>query len=296
MNDEKDIAQISEPVRLVRESLWGDDNRFLKICRSLPGEIVIGVLLYFLLQRLLVPLIGSFAVNNVLYPLMGDSLRDYIVPIQAYSEIIMMAGFILYMRFAERRKLPAMGFIRKKALLNYLLGLIAGFVVFSIILLVSVAITGGSIAFSEKLSPGMLLFALIGFMVQGMAEEVEARSYIFLSVSRKHKAYVGILVSGILFGMIHLNNTGTTVVSVLNTTLIGFAFCLMFMASESLWFIGAFHTIWNFAQGNIYGIAVSGNDAGDSIFAATLGGENTLLTGGAYGVEGNVITTIVVLN
>lgn len=52
------------------------------------------------------------------------------------------------------------------------------------------------------------------------------------------------------------------------------------------------HTAWNFSQGNIYGLLVSGHDAGGSILKATVESENELLSGGDYGVESNIITTI----
>ena len=293
---EKNISgYVCEPVRLARISLWGGDNGFLSICRSIPGEIVIAFLLYFVLQRMMVPMIGSFICNAILLPLFGESLLDFMTPIQAWCEIIMLAGFIAYMRFAQRRKFSAMGFIRRKWVLWYLLGLGCGLVLFSVSLLLSVALTGGSVVYSGNISPALFLVALSGWMVQGMAEEVDGRGYIFLSVSRTHKEYVGVLASGLFFGIIHINNPGATFLSVLNTTLWGILFCLWMVAVENIWFIGALHTAWNLSQGNIFGVSVSGSAPGPSIFQGDLSGENSLLTGGAYGIEGNVVTTVVVL-
>lgn len=289
------FGYICEPVRLARQSLWGRENRFLSVCRSLPGEVVIAFLLYFLLQRILVPLIGSFVFNAVLLPLFGEDLMVFVTPIQAWLEIIMMAGFIAYMRFVQRRSFAAMGFIRKKWALWYLMGIGCGLTFFFVSLLLSVVLTGGGIVYNGSISPMMFLFALMGWMIQGMAEEVDGRGYMFLSISRSHKEYVGILVSGLFFGIIHINNSGATPLSVLNTTLWGILFCLLFIATENIWFIGALHASWNLAQGNVFGVSVSGSEPGPSIFRAQLVGDNAIFTGGAYGIEGNVVTTIIIL-
>ena len=295
MTDRNDKGWISEPVRQARESLWGDGKRFLRICRSVPGEIIIAFLLYFLLQRILVPLIGSLVINAILVPLFGESLMAFITPVQAWCEIIMLTGFIAYMRFAERRSFPAMGFIQRKWLLWYLAGFGCGVALFLISILISTAVTGGSIACNGRISPLMFFVALTGFMVQGMAEEVDGRGYMFLSISRCHKEYTGVLASGIFFGIIHINNTGATFLSVLNTILWGVLFCLLLIVTENIWFVGALHAAWNFAQGNIFGVLVSGSDSGASIFQAQLSGDNALLTGGAYGIEGNVVTSVIVI-
>lgn len=296
MHSEKDHAgYVCEPVRLARQSLWGEGNRLLSVCRSLPGEIIIAFFLYFLLQRILVPVIGSFVFNMVLFPLFGEGLIDFMTPVQAWLEIIMMAGFIAYMRFVQRRNFAAMGFIRKKWALWYVMGFGCGLILFSIAMFLSVVLSGGSIVYSGSLSPQMFFAALTGWMIQGMAEEVDGRGYMFLSITRKHREYVGVLASGLFFGMIHINNSGATVLSVLNTTLWGFLFCLLLVVTENIWFIGALHTAWNLAQGNVFGVLVSGNDPGAAIFRAELTGENVLLTGGAYGIEGNAVTTAVVL-
>jgi hypothetical protein len=52
------------------------------------------------------------------------------------------------------------------------------------------------------------------------------------------------------------------------------------------------HTAWNFLQGTIFGVAVSGTDAPtDSLFQPLIQG-NPWLTGGAFGIEASVITVV----
>ena len=49
-----------------------------------------------------------------------------------------------------------------------------------------------------------------------------------------------------------------------------------------------------FAQGNFYGLPVSGIDVGDTVFSMSLKGSD-LVSGGAFGLEASIGTTIVML-
>ena len=64
------------------------------------------------------------------------------------------------------------------------------------------------------------------------------------------------------------------------------------MATRSLWFAMGLHTAWNFLQGTIFGVAVSGIGAPtDSLFQPLIQG-NPWLTGGAFGIEASVIAVV----
>ena len=281
----------SLPIKYVRESLRETDNPVIHFLRSYPGQIVMAIVTYYLLKRIVVQKI----VQTALLPsLIGSGIvgEDKIVALACMTDIFMLAGFLLYMKFAEGRNADAMGFIRKDVLKNCLLGLLAGFGLFSVTMLISVFVTGGHIEWSSSIAPWFFFVALFCFIIQSSAEEINGRSYIFLSVARKHPDWASTLISGLFFGGIHLTNPGVTAVSTINTVLIGIVFCLLVLLLENLWFVCAMHAGWNFAQGNIYGLLVSGHDAGGSLFRATIESENELLSGGAYGVESNIITTV----
>ena len=53
--------------------------------------------------------------------------------------------------------------------------------------------------------------------------------------------------------------------------------------------------MWNFVQGNFYGIPVSGLEMSDSVFTTTINEELELINGGTFGAEGGLATTIVML-
>ena len=54
------------------------------------------------------------------------------------------------------------------------------------------------------------------------------------------------------------------------------------------------HGIWNFSEGNFYGLPVSGTNSGDSIFSISLKGAD-ILNGGAFGIEASLPATIILL-
>ena len=61
--------------------------------------------------------------------------------------------------------------------------------------------------------------------------------------------------------------------------------------SGTLWVPIGIHWAWNYTQGNIFGLAVSGADAGDTILATTVSGPD-IITGGTFGPEASIIAVI----
>jgi hypothetical protein len=60
-----------------------------------------------------------------------------------------------------------------------------------------------------------------------------------------------------------------------------------------LWLPIGIHFAWNFVQGAIFGVAVSGNEA-RGLLQSTLNGP-ALLSGGAFGAEGSIFAVIICL-
>ncbi len=71
---------------------------------------------------------------------------------------------------------------------------------------------------------------------------------------------------------------------------------LYMLKTDNIWGVAALHGAWNFAQGNLVGVAVSGQNAGGSLlhFQARSGVPDWL-SGGAFGLEGNIVTCLVLL-
>jgi membrane protease YdiL (CAAX protease family) len=101
-----------------------------------------------------------------------------------------------------------------------------------------------------------------------------------------------IVASGILFGLVHGIDPGATATALSSVALAGLLLGAAFALSRRLWLPIGIHTGWNFAEGSLFGTAVSGNSLGGSLATATLSGPE-ILTGGRFGPEASIVTVIV---
>lgn len=59
--------------------------------------------------------------------------------------------------------------------------------------------------------------------------------------------------------------------------------------------VGAIHSVWNLVQGNVYGIKVSGMETSCTMFSSAMTDGKELINGGAFGLEGGLAVTVVLL-
>ena len=203
---------------------------------------------------------------------------------------------IIYCRFIEKRSLYSMGFVSKKAVPDYLVGMVIGFVMFSVAILICVAT--GTLSYKGAAycgSIGLIVSFFLGYLFQGISEEVVCRGYFMTTVASKKPIILAILANSVLFGLMHLMNKGVTVLAVVNIVLVGIFFSVLMLKSDSIWGVCAVHSMWNFTQGNFYGIKVSGIDSGASVFKFVPSEVGTIINGGSFGLEGGLAVTIVLV-
>lgn len=223
-------------------------------------------------------------------------LPDWLVILSLISEILMIIVVILYCRLLEKRKAFTMGFHKKAMFRQYLLGAMGAILIFSGAYVICVL--SGSIHFeglAENMVPAYIIAYLFGYMVQGMAEEVLCRGYLFVSLSRRYPVMYSAVVSSIFFALLHGMNAGLTFLALINLFLYAMFAAFLFMKYENIWIVGAFHSLWNFVQGNFYGIQVSGTDVQNSIFSSSIREDMSFLNGGAFGMEGGLGVSIVLI-
>lgn len=200
---------------------------------------------------------------------------------------------IVYCRFIEARHLTSMGMRKKKAGIHYLQGLLVGFVMISLIALLSALFGITEINLCKSRNMGIIAPMLSGFLVQGMSEEFIFRGYLMNTLGGRHNPWIAVIVSSAAFSLAHLLNPGFSFLVFINLSLFGVFAGLYMIAFDDIWGACAIHSIWNFTQGSIYGISVSGTGENESIFRTTAVSSSVLLTGGDFGIEGSIITTIV---
>ena len=226
-----------------------------------------------------------------------SNMPEWMTIVTLISELLIIVVVCLYCRFVEKRKLNTLGFKTEGAILNYLKGMFFSLVIFSVAYLICVltkSITFDGIA--QNISVIYIVGYFIGYMIQGMAEEVLCRGYFFVSLTRRYHVINSAIFSALFFAMLHGMNAGVDGLAMFNLFLYGLFAALLFADCENIWIVGAFHSVWNFVQGNLYGISVSGNKITSSIFTSTsVDGGATVINGGSFGMEGGFAITIVLV-
>jgi membrane protease YdiL (CAAX protease family) len=172
----------------------------------------------------------------------------------------------------------------------------------SIGIAVGVAVLFGGLSFeldldfdSGTIAKGLLVSLAI-FAAAAAFEEALFRGYVLQTFARAGLAWVAICGTALLFAMVHLGNPDANWVSTTNTALAGIWFGLAYLKTRDLWFPFGIHLVWNWAQGAVFGIEVSGLK---NLATATLLKEidrgPAWLTGEDYGIEGGIACTIAVI-
>ena len=207
-------------------------------------------------------------------------------------------GFILntvfrWTRKVEKRPIRTLGFYRENFLSSLLKGFGLGLALFLLTLLGLVAL-GQYRLESIHLNLYSLVFVVFTIL-QGTTEEVVARAWLLPQLASRTNLKLAILISSVLFTLLHVGNSGLTPLSLVNLFLFGVAMALYLLKTDTVWGVAGIHGAWNFAQGNLFGVLVSGQSSGTSIMKFTPQGNQDWLSGGSFGIEGSIMTSLVLL-
>ncbi len=171
-------------------------------------------------------------------------------------------------------------------------GLALGAVLQGLTILV-VALFGKVQVVAVKPATSVLIPLSVAFSV-AIFEEVLLRGILFRIAEEKLGSYWALAISALVFGLLHLANPGSTLLSGLCVVVAGAVFGLAYVATRSLWFPIAIHFAWNFVQSGIFGAVTSGNEKTSSLLTTNLMG-HPLLTGGAFGPEASFQAVLLLL-
>ena len=224
-----------------------------------------------------------------------EGVPSWLTLISLFAPAAVAATAIVYCKVIEKRKLSSMGIRKKGAVPEYLIGLLIGLVMFSLSFLIAWACKSVNIYFDPASVSPIIILYFIAFVVQGAAEELLLRGYFMVSLARDYSAAMAVFVSSIAFSLLHIGNTGVGILPIINIFLFGVFMAIYVFKRGDLLGACAIHTMWNFAQGNIFGASVSGMKLLPSIFRTESTADRVVANGGAFGLEGGVAVTIVLL-
>ena len=178
-----------------------------------------------------------------------------------------------------------------KALRHLGLGLGAGLLVFS--LAAAVAALVGVYRITGEGDASGLLSALIGPAIfAAVSEELVFRGILFRWIEEFGGSWMALFLTSAFFGASHLLNPHATAVAAVGIAFeAGVMLGAAYMLTRSLWLPMGIHAAWNFAQGEIFDIPVSGTKVHGLVVARLTG--DPLLTGAGFGLEASVIAIVI---
>jgi membrane protease YdiL (CAAX protease family) len=247
------------------------------------ARIAFFVALSIVLYKLIGPVVGALGWFEK-----GAAPLDRTLARLAVTLIPAAISYFVLTKAIERRKqgefalrnIPTLG----------LAGLLSGTVLFSaVVLLLWLA---GSYHVTGTNPDVAWLAAVLGVgLGTGIFEEIVFRGVLFRITEEGLGTWWALAISALVFGGIHIFNPGATPWSSLAIAIeAGVLLALLYNVTRSLWPCIGLHAAWNFMQGTVYGIPVSGTEAKGWLISNRTGPD--WLSGGVFGAEASVVALI----
>ena len=202
--------------------------------------------------------------------------------------LLAFAVYVAWGKFIERRQvselsLPGMG---KELAAGVLIG--AALMTSTTIILMILGMFR-----IEGMNPLSFLIPSLAMAVSAaIFEELVFRGVVMRSFEDLFGSWVGLIVSALVFGLVHLVNPAATLVSAFYVCIeAGLLLAAAYLVTRRLWISFGVHMAWNYTESAIFSGVVSGNGANTGLLKTSTQGPD-LLTGGSFGLEGSVIALV----
>lgn len=249
----------------------------------------------------------------IIKPLFGnigkrEFLQDYSLLIVAILAASATTATLIARRFLDKKSFVSLGLkiskqTVKDVLFGFLLsGLMAGlfFVVlllFNLIEFNGLGLSNSALVGAEPpsfvelmktVTVGSLSLLLLEHVLVGYWEELAFRGYLLQNMIEGLGFKVAVVLSCLIYGLIHAANPNAGILSSVIIVLFGFLRIYGYTLTKMLWLSMGMHIGWNFFQGPVFGFAASGHRKA-SVVDITIISNNDWLTGGEFGPEGSVL-------
>lgn len=179
---------------------------------------------------------------------------------------------------------------------DLLLGFAAAALMVSVLLLLELLFGGArisSVHLTAAYVAELLLSSLFGFTLVGFAEEILMRGYPFTVLQRQGSTALAMLLTSVLFSLMHGFNPDISWLGFGNIFLAGIWLGAARLVTGTLWLAIGMHTSWNFFLGTVFGFPVSGIHERSLLITEATGPD--VLSGGSFGPEGGLLATVVLI-
>ena len=233
-----------------------------------------------------------------LMPIFNDSLEE-IFSFSGTSNLVDEA-FCLFLSIflmtkISKLKIEQLGFTKDNIVFSYLKGALFGTLQIFTVFFIIFGLKAIDVYYVGNISILLLIKIFIIFIFQALLEEILFRGYLMPFFSKVIGIKFTITLLSFLFTCIHLFNPNLDIIGLANVFLAGVTFSLIYYYTGNLWLVGAMHTLWNFILGFIVGSQISGIITYNSVFFSIPVENKDLISGGVFGFEASIVTTIVEL-
>jgi uncharacterized protein len=258
--------------------------------RALPAQPLWVRILRFSLTRLIVLGAGVFYLmgwtEGRIQAFKDDPLLG--VAIAVVMAVVVMGVYVAWGRFIERREvtelsLPGAG---REWAIGALIG--AGLYTGCVLLLMALGMYR-----IEGLNPVSYMIPAAAMAVKSSVfEELAFRGVLFRSVEEMAGSWIAIIVSSLVFGLLHLLNPGATIAGAVYICIeAGLLLAAAYLVTRRLWIAIGFHMSWNYVQSAVFSGVVSGGVTLPGLFKQRIEGPS-FITGGTFGMEQSVFALV----
>jgi membrane protease YdiL (CAAX protease family) len=258
------------------------DSRASRVLRAAPTRLVI-----YLVAIVAIGSLISFGMK----PIREHTSLSKSVRFDIFTALIVpttVSAYVSLVRWLERRRVTELagpGVARELGL-----GVLTGAGLFTVRIGIIALLGGYTVTGTE---PAVVLAGSIAMAVEsGVVEELLLRAVVFRVLEEWLGTWASLVLSAALFGFAHIANPHATVWSAVAIAIeAGTLLAAAFMLTRRLWLAIGLHGAWNYTQGAIFGVAVSGTDA-TGVLRGELRGP-TLISGGEFGAEASIVAMLV---
>lgn len=272
-------------------------NKFQSYVGNIQEKNKFKLLLIPILVVIFIIIINQFLILPLM-PIFNDSLEE-IFSFSGTSNLVDEA-FCLFLSIflmtkISKLKIEQLGFTKDNIVFSYLKGALFGTLQIFTVFFIIFGLKAIDVYYVGNISILLLIKVFIIFIFQALLEEILFRGYLMPFFSKVIGIKFTITLLSFLFTCIHLFNPNLDIIGLANVFLAGITFSLIYYYTGNLWLVGAMHTLWNFILGFIVGSQISGIITYNSVFFSIPVENKDLISGGVFGFEASIVTTIVEL-
>ena len=242
--------------------------------------MVIAAVLFILVAAIGQALGGALPLRSSMARMLVHNAVILILVLLTYKLVITHLGEHPRDDLAGKRALPDLG-----------IGLAIGFMIMA--LSVGAAAIADIYNITGRGDSSQLVHELVtSAIMPAFMEELLFRGILFRWLEEFAGSFVALVLTAAMFGAAHLMNPNATPIAAFGIAIeAGVLLGGAYMLTRSLWLPIGLHAAWNFTQGEIFDVPVSGLDE-HGLVQAKLSGP-ALLSGGGFGLEASLFAMVI---